>query len=644
MRLPALIALAAFVTILPFAAKTDAVPKIAPAATTPALVVDQFGYRPEGEKILVIRTPVTGFDAGTGSEPAASYDVIDLETGTVVFSGEPQFWRDGAVDAGSGDKVAYLDFSRVSEPGNYKIRSSDGAQETGPFRIAPDVYNEVFREAFRAFFYQRAGQAKQPPFADPRWADTASHLKHGQDPEARSFFAKGNKATARDLQGGWYDAGDFNKYTNWTADYCRTLLLSYSENTRAWRGDDFDIPESGNGVPDLLDEVKWGLDWLERMQNADGSVLSVMALDSASPPSKADGPSYYGPASTSATLSTAAAFAFAARVYGTTGLPGHAQYADDLTARAVDAWNWAEAHPDVTFYNNDARDQSQGLAAGQQEVDDKARMAKRLAAAVYLFAATGEEAYRDIAEQGIADAAVMHGASLTPYDLEAQDAIRFYATLDGISGGLEQKIRQAMRAGMVQDELWGTIEREDDPYFAPVVAMHWGSSNVKARTGNLFLDEIKTGVSPDELIMVRDVGARYLHYMHGVNPLGKVYLSNMGAFGAENSVDSFYHGWFADGSAKWDSVSESKYGPAPGFVVGGPNPSYTWDACCPASCGGPGSKFSCLGAPLSPPYGQPPLKSYRDFNTSWPLNSWEITENSNGYQVSYLRLLAYFVE
>jgi hypothetical protein len=111
----------------------------------------------------------------------------------------------------------------------------------------------------------------------------------------------------------------------------------------------------------------------------------------------------------------------------------------------------------------------------------------------------------------------------------------------------------------------------------------------------------------------------------------------MADFGAENSVDQFYHSWFADGSAKWDSVRSSTFGPPPGFLVGGPNPSYSWDDRCP------GVSLACGAMVLSPPTGQPPQKSYLDFNTSWPLNSWSVTENSDGYQTSYLRLLARFV-
>ena len=112
----------------------------------------------------------------------------------------------------------------------------------------------------------------------------------------------------------------------------------------------------------------------------------------------------------------------------------------------------------------------------------------------------------------------------------------------------------------------------------------------------------------------------------------------MGEYGAENSVDQFYHTWFADGSVVWDSVKDSVYGPPPGFLVGGPNPSYDWDARCPDV------SSQCGNTRPSPPYDQPPQKSYTDFNTSWPLNSWEVTENSNGYQTAYIRLLARYVQ
>jgi len=137
---------------------------------------------------------------------------------------------------------------------------------------------------------------------------------------------------------------------------------------------------------------------------------------------------------------------------------------------------------------------------------------------------------------------------------------------------------------------------------------------------------------------------RYVHYLHGTNPLGLVYLSNMGVAGAERSVNEFYHTWFGDGSAKWDRVGVSTYGPPPGYLTGGPNPSYGWDRCCPDNCGTPDNNAKCHTESISPPKDQPPQKSYKDFNTSWPLDSWSVTEPSNGYQVAYIQLLSKFVK
>jgi hypothetical protein len=118
-----------------------------------------------------------------------------------------------------------------------------------------------------------------------------------------------------------------------------------------------------------------------------------------------------------------------------------------------------------------------------------------------------------------------------------------------------------------------------------------------------------------------------------------VYLSNMYNLGVHSSVNEFYHSWFTNGSALWDRVGSSTYGPAPGFLVGGPNPSYNWDSNCTSGSPNPG----CGNAAPTPPKGQPAMKSYLDFNTSWPLNSWEVTENHNDYQVAYVRLLSKFV-
>jgi len=613
-----------------------------PVGDGPFIVVDQFGYPGNRQKIAVIRDPQSGFDAADSYTPGTTFELVFAATDTAVMSAAPVAWNGGATDASSGDRAWWFDFSAVTASGNYFVRDADNDVESAVFAIGDNVYADVLRQAVRIFFYQRAGIAKTLPDVPAGWVDGASHLGPGQDGEARRFLDQGNAGTARDLRGGWFDAGDYNKYTNWTADYVLELLQAYLDQPAIW-GDDFDLPESGNGIPDLLDEVKWGVDWLVRMQNANGSVLSIVGLDHASPPSAASGPSYYGDASTSATLSTAAALALASEVFSGLGTPAMTAYAGDLAGRSQDAWTWAAANPDVTFFNNDAGSGTQGLGAGQQEVSAQRRLLKRVVAAIYLYALTGDTTYRDVVDADY-DQFILIGSNYAdPFGEPLARDLLFYAALPGASAGVASDIETTYVAALNSNDYFGGVTNRLDPYMAQLRDYTWGSNRTKSGVGNHLLNPLRFGLGGPPAADAENAALGYLHYLHGVNPQGLVYLSNMGGVGAENSVDEFYHTWFANGSADWDSVSGSTYGPAPGFLVGGANPFYDWDACCPASCGSAGNNARCGAAPLSPPAGQPKQKSYRQFNDSWPLNSWEVTENSNGYQAAYIRLLAHFV-
>lgn len=593
------------------------------AVAAPAIVFDQFGYRPGDRKIVRVRQPVTGFDVAWAELPRLTYYVRRADTQAAVRS----FSLDAAagevpVDLLSGDKVLALDVSRIDEPGEYVVTSGDGVQVSGTFSVREDIYRPVLREAFRTFYYQRAGYAKSEPHAQSGWTDAASHLGPGQDAEARLYSATDDAGTARDLHGGWYDGGDYNQYTNWTAEQCRTLLTSYQENPDAW-GDDFGIPESGNGIPDILDEARWGLDWLLRMQNPDGSVLSVLGRGHATPPSAARAATRYGPASTSSTLSAAGTFAHAALVFGDSALPAHQTYAKRLKAAARAAWAWSEANPGVTFYNNDARNGSEGLGAGQQEVDPKFHNAKRFSAAAYLSALTGDAVFEPVVTDALAGSALTRTALVDDFRFEALDAAMFLAGQADPPPRLREQLAEILESGFLPDATQG--------YGVPGYALGWGGNGELARLGNAHLGAAR--LSGEAKIRAAST-ARALdlvHYLHGANPMGKVYLTNMGAWGAEASVMTYYHNWKTEV-------------PIPGFLVGGPNPEYDWDACCPDSCGSLRSNAACGRQRLSPPHGQPPLKSYLDFDDGWPRNSWEVTENSNVNQAAYLRLLANFVE
>ncbi|SFV13289.1 glycoside hydrolase family 9 protein [Pseudoduganella namucuonensis] len=604
------------------------------------IVVDQFGYPTDSKKVAVLRRPMVGYDANGETFWPQQLRVVNSATGaTVKEPWWPTDWNGGATDPVSGDKVWWYDFSDLKTPGTYEIVDS-GGQRSARFEIGDNVYRNVLIQAVKMFYYQRAGQAKSASQVGFPWADGASHLGAGQDPQARRFLDKNNASTARDLRGGWFDAGDYNKYTPWAAGYTQDLMDIYRENPTVFT-DDFGIAESYNGIPDILDEAKWGLDWLKRMQNSNGSVLSIEGIGGATPPSSDTAPSYYGDASTNATLAAAGAFASGAKALGALNNPALNTYAADLLVRAKNAWNWALANPNVLFYNNSAAHGTEGLGAGQQEGSDGDREEGRLNAAIKLYAATGETIYRDYVDANYTKSNLMQNWNLSGFSAGPARTLLYYTSLPGATQTVASAIRARYLDLMERTEWydgWARIDQQADPYRAFIGGYKWSSNAVKAHMGTLYTSEGYYGISHHTPDQVSNAALDYVHYLHGVNPFGKVYLSNMKSFGAENSVNQIWHGWFNNGSP-WDDAQNSLYGPAPGYLVGGPaGGDYSWAEGCLANNDCPGAT-----RPV-PPLDQPPMKTYKDFNDGWPYNTWSISEPSNGYQLAYIRLLARFVK
>lgn len=591
------------------------------------IVVDQFGYRSDAEKIAVVRDPEVGADAGESFTPGATYRVIDAVNGETAFAGSTTPWNGGQTHEASGDKAHWFDFSELSTPGVYYVLDVDNAVRSDTFRIASDVYREVLKQAVRTFFYQRAGFAKEAPHAEPDWVDGASHLGPLQDAEARRYDAPDDATTARDLSGGWYDAGDYNKYTAWTADYVVSLLRAYTERPSAF-GDDYELPDSGNGVADIVDEARFGLEHLVRLQEDDGGVLSIVGLDHGSPPSSADGPSLYGPATANASLRAARAFGWGARVFAEVD----AGFASDLAERGRAAYDWARANPAAIFRNNEGA--AAGIGAGQQELaaDAWEREVYAVGAALSLYQATGDASLREAFEQEYrVEGFSFFNGWLSGWNLDFTDTYLDYAALDDANAEIRSDIVTSFNQVLGSNDNLGMLRSNPDPYLAHQTDYVWGSNAQKARIGSLFyLYEVHPELDESRRADARRAAERYVHYLHGVNPFGLVYLSAMERFGAHRSVTQFYHSWFGD-ETPWDT------NPAPGFLTGGPNASYDWDGQCPGHS-------ACPSEVPSPPFGQPAMKSYLDFNTNWPVNSWSVTENSNGYQVEYIRLLSKFVD
>lgn len=578
--------------------------------------IDQFGYRPAAQKICYISNPQIGYNSNLPfPNPSATYQVRRWFNNAVVYTGAISAWGGGTTHGQSGDKVWWFDFSTVQDTGAFYIYDPVLLKRSYRFEIQDQVFKPVLQQAVRTYYYQRCGQAKAVPYAEAPWTDVVCHHHAEQDLDCR-LVSNPVPSTSKNLHGGWHDAGDYNKYTNFTFGALSDLLLAYEENPPAWT-DDFGIPESGNGLPDLLDEVKYELDWLRRMQNANGSVLSKLSVTDFSdgtPPSTDTAPRRYGAESTSSSLTGAAVFSLAALQYQ--DLPAWAAYADTLETAAINAWNWAEANPSVVFSNA-------GFNSANPEVDSYETLCRKVCAAAYLYALTGNNAYRTSFDNNYASLHMMQWGYVYPFEDHYHDGLLYYAKIPNATASVKNDILATYTASVQSnnpDNLPAFID-QTDAYRAYVSDQNttWGSNGVRSAQANIFYRMNVMNLNAANAANYANAGEAIVHWLHGQNPTGYCFLSNMGGHGAEFSVPEFYHGWFGNGSA-FDQ------NPAPGFQPGGPNVYYSPDGAC--------------GCTISPPQNQPPQKSFKAWNTSWPENSWEITENSIYGQATYLRALS----
>jgi hypothetical protein len=345
----------------------------------------------------------------------------------------------------------------------------------------------------------------------------------------------------------------------------------------------------------------------------------------------------------------AAVFAYAAKVYGLRNEEPFKQYAAELTRRAKAAWDWARANPGFLYWNNDDWKQpgSKGLANGQQEMNDEDRFRARLEAAIYLYELTRDPSYKQFVESNYMQTLSEWGPSM--WEADAQEAVLYFARLDGVAKDVKDQIlaRFLSRVGPGTESFFQDIDR-NDPYRAPMKDYTWGSNRGKAFQARLYQ---LVGLYAQVPVM-RDLGneaaSEYVHYIHGVNPVGIVYLTNMSVANARHSASVMYHAWFVQGS-RWEKVQKGQPGPPPGYLVGGPSSQFGLDGCCSAAP--PPGGFRCSSRPAAemcersyaPPLGQPPMKAYLQSADGWPIGFWQITEPSTSYQAYYIRLLALFV-
>lgn len=588
--------------------------------------VDMIGYRPVDRKVAVISDPQTGYNAAQSYTPGTTMEVRDYVTQAVVFTGAVTAWNGGATHAQSGDKCWWFDFTSVITPGEYYLYDPTTLQSSHHFEIAADVYNDALYHAQRVFYYQRCGVAKTVACAGPNYSDVSCHTGALQDLNCRAV-SNPVQATERDMSGGWHDAGDYNKYTNFTYVPVHFLLDAYEQAPAAF-GDANNIPESGNGTPDILDEVKFELDWLLKMQNADGSAImkiSTLGFNGGSPPSSHADQRYYSAAASSATRTVCSQFAHAAIVFRQLSDPLMQDYGDTLLVHAEHAWQWLTANTAHSNYNNET------FSSANPEVSSTEQDARKFVAAVYLYGATANTTYRSYVDANYTAMQPYQWTYWYPFEPVVQDAMLYYTSIPGATTATVNAIRTSCINSTSNNnaDMLPAYTNQTDPYMAYMKNQDyvWNNNEFKCEAGIIFANMNRYALDAPNQTNYRDGAAGFVHYIHGVNPNTYCYLSNSDDFGADRPVYQIYHGWFGDGTM-YDGPA---IGPPPGYLTCGANYYYNPDA-------------AYTGPAIEPPMNQPPQKCYSDWNTSWPENSWEVTEVGIYTEAAYIKLLSMYAD
>ncbi len=217
--------------------------------------VNQLGYLPDAVKAAVFAS----IDPDARVE---SFELHDALTDEVIyrFSTIRSYGAYGAFAA-----TARLDFSAFSIPGAYYITAGDARSPS--FRIDDDVYDGAADFLLRYMRQQRCGY--NPFLRDSCHTHDGFIIYH---PTLDSTYI--------DVHGGWHDASDYLQYVTTSANAVYQMLFAYQMNPGAFR-DEYDAAglPGANGVADILDEAKWGLEWLDRMNPSDGMMFNQIADD-----------------------------------------------------------------------------------------------------------------------------------------------------------------------------------------------------------------------------------------------------------------------------------------------------------------------------------------------------------------------------
>ncbi len=518
-----LVVLLLFGAVAPLAAQ--------PAAPTADIKVDQVGYLTGAPKVAAVASPKAG-DA---------FLVRRTDDGKVAFRG-----KIGAPvrDETSGDEVRALDFSGLDTPGRYYVEVPE-VGVSWPFRIGADVYGRAFYLAMRSYYGLRCGTAVDLGKEYPGYRHDACHLDN-------AFHATSGKSGPKAVGNkGWHDAGDYGRYVVNSGITTGTLLWAYEMFGDRAGAVKLDIPESGNRVPDLLDEIRWNLDWMLSMQDEDGGVFHKQTSETFCPfvmPERDTLTSYVigtGSApykSSCATADFAAVMAIAARVYA----PFDQAYAQTTRTAAARAFAWVTANPAVLYSN------PKGIATGGYGDNDCSD--EILWAAAELWRTTREQPYQQYFTERFGAFLPKINASAPPEWAHVAPMALWTYVLGGGTGEAAKAIKEASTAAA--DAIVARTAASGYRHSMGTDNYIWGSNGVAANYGLQLV--VADAIAHDA--RYRAAAADNLHYLLGRNAFSISWVTQLGA-------NPFRHPHHRPSGA--DTNAE----PWPGLLSGGPNRS-----------------------------------------------------------------------
>ncbi|GAA4400354.1 glycoside hydrolase family 9 protein [Nibrella viscosa] len=518
-------------------------------ALSEAIRLNQVGFYPNAPKVAV----VVGADAGT-------FQLTTPDGKKRVYTGNLSEQRQNTT---SGKTTRLADFTGFKTNGTY-VLVVPGTGKSYPFEIRNNVHRAVAIGSLKGFYYQRVSTDLPAKYAG-QWARPAGH------PDTRVLIhpsaADANRPAGSVISSprGWYDAGDYNKYIVNSGITVGTLLSLYEDFPAYFKNFEINIPESGNKVPDLLDETLWNLRWMLTMQDpTDGGVyhkLTNAGFDGMVMPDKAVKDRYVVQKSVTAALDFAAVMAQSARVFKpfSKELPG---LVDSCRTAAVRAWEWAKKNPDKLYRQEEMNKQFDPDVSTGTYGDNNASD-EWIWAAAELYVTTKDEAYYT--------AVNLYPDDKTPLPSWNQVRTLAYYTLARFGNDLTpagKKDLPQLKQRLIQfaDNL---IQGADRQTYQTVMGKAagdyiWGSSAVAANQGIALIQAYR--LTKDKTYL--NYALANLDYLLGRNATGYSFLTGFG----DKPVMNPHHR---------PSVADGITSPVPGLLSGGPNGNAPRQDKCP---------------------------------------------------------------